>query len=82
MQNLVECAVGRIQAGRIKMDDVIMTVGAAARKLGKSTWTLRHWDRTQLFVPEYRTNAGYRGYTRKQVEELLKKWRQDARAQR
>lgn len=62
--------------------DVIMTIGMAAYKLGKSKWTLRQWHKAHIFEPEYITNAGYRGYTQRQVDELLRKWRQDAKVQR
>ena len=57
----------------------ILPIGMVARKLGVCVKTLRLWDRDGKFRPEYRAGSGRRGYTPRQVSEILEKWRAEAR---
>jgi DNA-binding transcriptional MerR regulator len=46
------------------------TVGDVARSAGITVRTLHHYDRIGLLVPAVRTAAGYRGYTRADLDRL------------
>lgn len=50
--------------------DQPMTVGDAARLLGLSVRTLHHWDHIGLVVPNARTHAEYRLYSRDDIARL------------
>lgn len=50
--------------------DAPMTVGAVARELGVTVRTLHHYDEIGLLSPSERSPAGYRLYTRNDLERL------------
>lgn len=47
-----------------------VTVGRAARTVGVTARTLRHWDEIGLASPSLRTAGGYRSYTDQDLERL------------
>ena len=49
-----------------------LTVGEAAKALGVSKSTLRNWDKAGKLKPYRHPVNGYRLYSRKEIEELLK----------
>jgi DNA-binding transcriptional MerR regulator len=51
-------------------DDTALTVGQVAREYGVTVRTLHHYDEIGLLRPSERTGAGYRLYTRADLERL------------
>jgi putative resolvase len=47
-----------------------LAIGASADLLGISTSTLRLWERTRKFIPEFRTKGGHRRYRLEQIMAL------------
>lgn len=48
--------------------------GEAAKFFGVSVQTLRNWQDRGILVPEQIYPSGHRKYSRRQLEEFLKKW--------
>lgn len=48
-----------------------MLIGEVARRSGVSVRMLRHYDRVGVVSPSLRTSAGYRSYTREDLDRLL-----------
>lgn len=55
-----------------------LSIGAAARYVGRCEATLRNWHRRGTMVPEYLQENGYRLYTRRQLDEFLGDMRERA----
>ena len=48
-------------------------IGEFAKKIGKTTQTLRDWDRKNILKPAYKTKGSHRMYSEDQLEEILQK---------
>jgi DNA-binding transcriptional MerR regulator len=53
-----------------QVGDTTYSVGDVASLAGVSVRTLHHYDETGLLVPSHRTHAGYRRYTRRDLDRL------------
>ena len=52
------------------MTDPTMNISAAARLCGLSAKTIRHYEAIGLLAPAQRTQAGYRQYNQRSIEQL------------
>lgn len=47
------------------------SIGEFANLIGKTTKTLRNWDKQNIFKPHHVTNSDYRYYTQEQLNHFL-----------
>lgn len=47
------------------------SIGEFANLIGKTTQTLRNWDKENVFKPHHVTNSGYRYYSQEQLNHFL-----------
>ncbi|KFM95627.1 merR regulatory family protein [Bacillus clarus] len=47
------------------------TIGKFANLIGKTTQTLRNWDKAGTFKPHHVTESGYRYYSQEQLNHFL-----------
>lgn len=47
------------------------SIGEFANLIGKTTQTLRNWDKQNVFKPHHVTDSGYRYYSQEQLNHFL-----------
>jgi len=52
---------------------MMYTIGEFAKKIGKTTQTLRDWERKKILIPSYKTKGRHRMYSEEQLQEVLQK---------
>jgi len=49
------------------------SIGQFAKRIGKTVETLRNWEKKNVLIPAYKTEAGHRMYSEEQLIEVLQK---------